>query len=502
MKKNLFTQLLLTASLLFFTTVPSFGQCVIEITGGVPYIENFEDDFFECWTMDSINNSYWSSLTVGESTVACFNHSSTSIGGEARLISPVFDFSSVQSATLSFSFTIMGLYDNDMLTVSYRSSEDDPWHDFESFSFSDWESFHDASFSLPNLSSTYQISFLGRNFGGYYIFIDNMEIASELTCARPVNLEANNITPYSALLSWSTTGNETSWNLEINGTQMDINTQPFLLEDLHPHTAYTFRIRANCAEGNNSDWSIPATFTTSCDVITVTDDEPYFDDFEASEDFVCWQDEIVEGSLGWAIDPGSLTPNNSAFFIWLCVAARLVSPPLDITAVTNPTLNFKRKQPHNLNNADELSVFYRVDETDAWHYLDAYITVADNWEEVLISLPNPSATYQICFMGIAANGSGVFVDDVRVGKHTSVGISETSQLTASLNPNPTSDKVTVTSNVSDGIVTIHDLFGRQVLKATLVNGSAELDLSGFTQGIYTARISGANGFTAIKLVRQ
>ena len=45
-----------------------------------------------------------------------------------------------------------------------------------------------------------------------------------------------------------------------------------------------------------------------CDVIVVTDDEPYFDDFEASENFVCWQTEIVSGIDGCFISNLDIQP--------------------------------------------------------------------------------------------------------------------------------------------------------------------------------------------------
>ena len=318
-----------------------------------------------------------------------------------------------------------------------------------------------------------------------------------------MNLQATEITAFSALLGWSTTGNEESWSIELNGHPQTVATTPFLVEGLEPQTEYTFRVKANCGDGDESAWSVPLTFKTLCDVITVTDYQPYFDNFEASEDFLCWQNEIISGEDGWVIDPGYLILNNTAFFIWMGGEARLISAPLDITSVTNPALTFNHKQPHGLfDDADELSVWYRTSENDDWHFLGEFTNVADNWEGATFMLPEPSATYYICFKSKAHDANGVYVDDVWVGKHHGVAVMETPAVMASVSPNPATDKVLVSANVSNGEVVVFDMSGRRMAAATLHEGNVELDLSGFAQGVYMARISNTKGTNMVKLVKE
>ena len=274
------------------------------------------------------------------------------------------------------------------------------------------------------------------------------------------------------------------------------------MEGLRPSMDYTFRVKANCGGGMQSDWSMPISFTTLCDVIVITDDQPYIDDFESSEVFVCWQDEIVAGPYGWVVDAGYVTPNNTAFFFWLGEAAPVVSTPLDLSAVTNPTLTFNRKQPQQSGVVDELSVYYRTAEDGEWQFLDAYNEAASNWMPVTLSLPNPSATYQICFMGVSFNGNGVYVDEVRVGNESGVGVVESASVKVSVNPNPTTGKIKVNTDAVDGNVTVFDLFGKQLATAQVYEGHAELDLSDLAQGVYFARIASDSGATTIKLVKE
>lgn len=342
-KYNFTKVLFATAIATLFCVAAATAQCVIPIGPGQAYVEDFESGQMECWTVESTGSATWAVMVGTASNVVAFQNASA--GDEARLISPTFDMSGIGSATFSFAYAMMALYPPyDELTVSYRTSPTDSWHELGNYSISDWYNTYDASFTLENLSSTFQVSFLGQSNGGYYLFIDNIEIAAADGCARPVNLQASQVTAFSALLEWSTTGNEESWTIDLNGHTRIVDVQPFFEDGLEPQTEYTFRVKANCGGGMESEWSLPATFKTLCDVIVVTDDEPYFDDFEASDDFVCWQSEIISGEDGWVIDPGYLILNNTAFFIWLGEEAMLVSTSLDLTAVTNPMLTFKHRQ--------------------------------------------------------------------------------------------------------------------------------------------------------------
>lgn len=498
MKKQFFTWMVL---FLVWGTVNTFAQTVIPIVDGQSYSEDFDSGTMEGWTVEATGAGTWAIMNSGTSGTVAFQNAQS--GDEARLISPIFDMSSIGSATFSFRYSMMALYPPyDELTVSYRSSETDSWHTLGSYSVSDWANVFDATFDLPDISATYQISFWGHSNGGYYIFVDDIEIAPAGGCARPMNLEAIEVTAFSVLLGWSTTDNAESWTLEMNGHARAIDTQPFLVEGLEPQTEYTFRVKAQCDNDLESEWSFPLTIKTLCDVIPVTNDEPYFDDFESSEEFVCWQDEISSGDGGWTIDPGYTILNNTAFFIWLNEEALLYSAPLDITAVTNPVLEFKHKQPLEQGRVDQLMVAYRTSPNENWQVLANYENATNGWETERFVLPNASAEYQIGFNGISHNANGVYVDDVWVGNDTNDGIDETNSLVVTVSPNPATDKVVLLSNMEEGEVHIFDLFGKKLASAKIHGGRAEMNLEGFACGIYMARITSDYGTTTIKLMKK
>ena len=484
----------------FLGTNAAFAQCVIPIGPGQSYSEGFDSGEMECWTVETTSSATWEVMQGTGSNVVAFQNASS--GQEARLVSPTFDLTGSSSATFSFAYAMMGLYDADELIVSYRTSPTDSWHQLGSYSLSDWSNTYDEMFTLEELSSTFQVSFLGHSNGGYYIFIDNIEITSVGGCARPVNLQATEITMNSVLLGWSETGSEEGWTIELNGHTMTVDAQPYLLVGLDPQSEYTCRVKANCGGGVESEWSQPVTFKTLCDVIVVTDDQPYFDDFEASEDFVCWQNEILLGEDAWVVDPGYLILNNTAFFIWLGEEAMLVSAPLDITAVTNPILTFNHRQRSLGQFVDELSVWYATSINDYWHLLGEYTYACEDWETITLALPEASDSYLIAFKGKSNEADGVYVDDVYVGNYIDDGINENPTLSVSLSPNPTKGFVTIEANTDEGEVAVFDITGRQITQVKLHEGHAVFDISNFAQGVYTARIASHKGVSTVKLVKE
>jgi len=497
----LFKTMMAMTMVCLFASV-SLGQCVIPVTPQQPFIEDFDGDFLTCWTVESVGGGQWAQMTGSTgSAVAAFSF--TEAGDEARLISPTLDLSGSNSAVFNFSYAMMGLYENDELVVSYRLAESDPWQDLGTFSVSDWVNTYEQNYELTEVSSTLQVSFLGRGLGGYYIFIDRVEVSSIMGCARPVGLNATQLTAFSAQLDWSSTGNEDHWLLEMNGETIKVDELPYQATDLTPQTEYTCRVMARCNESLESEWSTPYTFKTLCDVITVTDDAPYYDDFDASDEFICWYNEVALGQDGWVIDPGYLILNNTAFFIWLGVEAQLVSAPLDISAVTKPILTFKRRQPLSPEYVnDELSVWYLTNDDIVWRLLGRFPNPAEDWEDVKLDLPSPTGRYQIAFLARSHDGDGVYVDNVFVGNDPDVSVAETKVLCAMARPNPAQETLVLSANVAEATAAVFDVFGRKVAEVVLNEGQATLNLNGYAPGMYVARIACETGVTTLRFIKE
>ena len=81
-------------------------------------------------------------------------------------------------------------------------------------------------------------------------------------------------------------------------------------------------------------------------------------------------------------------------------------------------------------------------------------------------------------------------------------IDETVAVKAVVTPNPTHDHVVIATNATNGKVTLFDLWGRQVVSATLFEGRAEIDASGLAPGIYTAHVASEEGIATVRLIKE
>jgi hypothetical protein len=116
---------------------------------------------------------------------------------------------------------------------------------------------------------------------------------------------------------------------------------------------------------------------------------------------------------------------------------------------------------------------------------------------------NTSAASRIAHITVTVNGLNPVT--VTVSQDFVNGVAETSQNMIQIRPNPTTGTVTITSN-SNGIsskevvLDIMELTGKIVFTTKLFQNTTNLDLSGFTKGVYIVRISSDTIISTQKLV--
>ena len=99
----------------------------------------------------------------------------------------------------------------------------------------------------------------------------------------------------------------------------------------------------------------------------------------------------------------------------LGVKSKLISPVVDLSGTTGPTLSFwfiNRSRPHWAN--DGLAVYYRTSSEAEWQLMTNFSSAHDSWTECTIALENPTATYQIAFECNSSYGYGIGIDDVNI----------------------------------------------------------------------------------------
>lgn len=288
----------------------------------------------------------------------------------------------------------------------------------------------------------FTIRFFGDNGTGSNarqgVGFDNFSLTARgEVCDIPTNLAVDNITAESADITWQAGGDETEWNLiwgesgfnpETEGTlETGITTNTFELTGILDNTEYDVYIQAVCDVDFESEWSPVATFTTliNCDPITTF---PFLETFEEDSDSrPCWTQAYIDGEADWTFQTGTgsiyitdaYNGDLNARFVsedeTNSPITKLISPVLDLSGLDNGAeLIFYLGQPVFSADQNESKVYYRESETDAWVEIAHFTENIDEWTEVNMVLPNPSATYQIAFEGINNYGHPNVIDDVSI----------------------------------------------------------------------------------------
>ena len=113
------------------------------------------------------------------------------------------------------------------------------------------------------------------------------------TCPKPSTLIASNISTSAATVKWTDNSTATSWQVDYGmgahtagtGTLVLSSADSLILTGLTANTSYNYFVRAICAVGDTSDWSIVGSFKTLCSVYT----SPYSEDFSTYVPS-CWNE--------------------------------------------------------------------------------------------------------------------------------------------------------------------------------------------------------------------
>ena len=115
------------------------------------------------------------------------------------------------------------------------------------------------------------------------IYIDNVMVDYIPTCFRPTDVTISQISSEGAMVSWSSNGNESTWQLNYKATDDEdwteipsISDPYYTLDNLNPGTDYLVIVKALCNDGQESEFSVEKSFTTLC---TPLDTLPFRENF-------------------------------------------------------------------------------------------------------------------------------------------------------------------------------------------------------------------------------
>ena len=157
--------------------------------------------------------------------------------------------------------------------------------------------------------------------------------------------------------------------------------------------------------------------------ISVASGSPFQEGFEGGSMPSCW---TTDGAGTWSVATGDYSSTTGAHTGTYNAkithgttgnVTKLITPVLDMSAVTTGQLSFWHVQRSWSGDYDGLTVYYRTSTTDAWTVLADYSTSAyATWTEEVINLTTLSATFQIAFEMTDEYGYGVGLDDIYIGE--------------------------------------------------------------------------------------
>ncbi len=136
--------------------------------------------------------------------------------------------------------------------------------------------------------SDYQIAFKygAGDYDGFFVTIDNIEVSQAVKCsyAPEISLTAvaeNSLTFNSVYFADSLQISYSGSGLPVNENNiLSVTDRQFTVNNLSSGTVYDIYIRNKC-NGSTGEWYGPYAFATKCGVITITDNDPWVEDFDA-----------------------------------------------------------------------------------------------------------------------------------------------------------------------------------------------------------------------------
>ena len=283
------------------------------------------------------------------------------------------------------------------------------------------------------------------------VYVDDLSIHTPITCQKPAGLSVSNISSHTATISWTAGGEETAWQILLNGDSIvDADSNPFILTGLDSETIYSAKVRANCGE-EVSEWandSVRFTTLVACPVPDFRADS--IKNIGAHSVDLAWGgdagsytvsyrtaagatgiSEGFEGGLGgWTLrDCNSSTDisssdahsgsNSFRFHYSYYPPQYLISPEMSATA-ENEVLSFYYKA-ESLTYQESFKVGYSSTDnaTGSFTFGDEYITSDTLWHQ--FSEAVPAGTKFICIQYTAYDKYNLYIDDILIGEEIPAG---------------------------------------------------------------------------------
>jgi len=350
----------------------------------------------------------------------------------------------------------------------------------------------------------------------------------EVSCVKPTNAGATNITTNSVDLTWNS-NSMTAWDIEYGpdgftqgtGGTLVTNTSdnPYSLMGLSENTAYDFYVRSNCG-ATSSDWVGPISFTTELSAIV----PDYTNDF-ATYPGDGWSE--AQGALGspsgsssgWGSDDFANDTNHAngtSARLNIYGTSRdeyLISPSFNISGATF-YLNFDiaLTEWSNMNaatlGADDYVALLISDNGGAWTELtrwDSTSTISNTGMSVTEIPLTGYSTVKFAIYGYSDTSNednDFFLDNFKITTNSTASVKENAIEGFSMYPNPTKDILKLNAQEQIQEVSVYNLLGQKVMKFTPNTLQTSINIGALNAGIYVLKVKVANKVGSYRVMKE
>lgn len=258
----------------------------------IPYLEEFESSASTHYCWSSFGNGF-AALSTAKPYDGFTSYSLSNIS----IVSPRINVDSIEHYMVSGMAYATGV--NQTLEIGVMTDPDDvssfistdeiiltpnQWTDFTSY-------LAPVALEDDDVRASKYISISA--FGSAVVYLDNVLIDTINSCSKPSAIVAQNIQAFTADISWTPTGSESSWIIKavptvVGATIIDtVTAYPATISGLQASTTYRLYIAAICSPTETSYWTDGGYFTTQCAKLV----PPTLEDFQLTDDGAvvnCW----------------------------------------------------------------------------------------------------------------------------------------------------------------------------------------------------------------------
>lgn len=389
-----------------------------------------------------------------------------------------------------------------------------------------------STFSIGIPAGTNLIRFEAVSAFGNNLFLDNVTVEPAPACPAPSLVVASSITTTSASINWTENGTATNWQVQYgvsgftlgSGTSVATTSKPLAISGLSNSTNYQAYVRAICAPGDTSAWSLAGAFATVCTPATI----PYSQNFDGVPAPTLPACIVLQNAAApWFISNGTGLPvtgpplvfpsaPNAMVTVWnstLPSNSWFYTRALTLTTGQTYRLTFDYLAP-GFAAGENLRVTLNTDTTSTsvsgiiWQRTGMLITLPTVSQADTTFVVPSSGVYYLGFQTFSpADEFLIAVDNISIA--TFIGFKNNdlaSGLSVFPNPSTGTFNIRIENVQSNAQVTVRDLAGKQILSKNLNSdsGFAEntLDMSEYAKGVYYATIINGSEVRTVKLTLE